>query len=66
MARRTHLGKIVCHKCGEPLIQIIPDNSLGNYYGQIWLPCENKDCPEFGKEVEISKLADSELKSLNY
>ena len=42
----------LCKECRQEIAVIIPYSSTGNAHGQLWEPCTNKSCSEFGKEVE--------------
>jgi len=43
---RIKIKTAVCKECNSPVEIIIPNDSIGNAYGEIWI------CPIHGKDIE--------------
>ena len=52
MAEAKTVQRLRCKECEELLRIVVPVDRVGNAWGQDWLPCENKQCKMFGKEVK--------------
>lgn len=50
MATAVKIERKFCVECGNELTVVIPQNNLGNAWGEEWKPCKNSDCSLYGLE----------------